>query len=121
MLLVRDDGVDVAEQESAALAKQLAVQGHTPVWWRTCDVRDVVALQRTIAQAEQELASYSSDLALVFEPVYLVDFQVVHAIPQPVNVVMRADFKRKADELKVGAGVEGHRAQTGGSCSRTKP
>jgi len=46
---------------------------------------------RDRAQAEQELASYSSDLALVFEPVYLVDFQVVHAIPQAVNVVMRAD------------------------------
>jgi NAD(P)-dependent dehydrogenase (short-subunit alcohol dehydrogenase family) len=52
--------VDVAEQESAALAKQLAVQGHTPVWWRTCDVRDVAALQRTIAQAEQELGDFST-------------------------------------------------------------
>ena len=29
---------------------------------------------RDRAQAEQELASYSSDLALVFEPVYLVDY-----------------------------------------------
>jgi DNA-binding transcriptional LysR family regulator len=42
-------------------------------------------------QAEQELATYSSDLALVFEPVYLVDFQVIETIPQPVSVVMRAD------------------------------
>ncbi|SMH55997.1 LysR family transcriptional regulator [Mesorhizobium australicum] len=46
---------------------------------------------RDRAQAEQELASYSSDLALVFEPVYLVDFQVIETIPQSVNVVMRAD------------------------------
>jgi DNA-binding transcriptional LysR family regulator len=46
---------------------------------------------RDRAQAEQELASYSSDLALVFEPVYLVDFEVVHLIPQAVNVVMRKD------------------------------
>jgi len=46
---------------------------------------------RDRAQAEQELATYSSDLALVFEPVYLVDFEVVHAAPQAVNVVMRAD------------------------------
>lgn len=46
---------------------------------------------RDRAQAEHELASYSSDLALVFEPVYLVDFEVVHVIPQTVNVVMRAD------------------------------
>lgn len=46
---------------------------------------------RDRAQAEQELAEYSSDLALVFEPVYLVDFEVVHIIPQAVNVVMAAD------------------------------
>ncbi|MEW9807986.1 LysR family transcriptional regulator [Mesorhizobium marinum] len=46
---------------------------------------------RDRAQAEQELASYSSDLALVFEPVYLVDFEVVHVVPQTVNVVMRSD------------------------------
>ena len=57
---------------------------------------------RDRAQAEQELASYSSDLALVFEPVYLVDFQVVHAIPQPVNVVMRADHPlAKTPELRL--------------------
>lgn len=46
---------------------------------------------RDRAQAEQELASYSSDLALVFEPVYLVDFEVIQVIPQAVNVVMRPD------------------------------
>ena len=46
---------------------------------------------RDRSQAEQELASYASDLALVFEPVYLVDFEVLHVIPQAVNVVMRAD------------------------------
>ena len=36
---------------------------------------------RDRTQAEQELVSYSSDLALVFEPVYLVDFEVLHVIP----------------------------------------
>lgn len=46
---------------------------------------------RDRARAEQELASYSSDLALVFEPVYLVDFQVIASIPQQVSAVMRAD------------------------------
>jgi DNA-binding transcriptional LysR family regulator len=50
----------------------------------TVNVRD-----RT--QAEQELASYASDLALVFEPVYLVDFEVIQVLPQAVNVVMAAD------------------------------
>ena len=54
---------------------------------------------RDRSQAEQELASYSSDLALVFEPIYLVDFEVLHVIPQAVNVVMRADhpLARKAE------------------------
>jgi DNA-binding transcriptional LysR family regulator len=46
---------------------------------------------RDRSQAEQELATYSSDLAIVFEPVYLVDFEVIQAIPQAVNVVMAAD------------------------------
>lgn len=46
---------------------------------------------RDRAQAEQELASYSSDLALVFEPVYLVDFEILQAVPQAVNAVMAAD------------------------------
>lgn len=46
---------------------------------------------RDRTQAEQELASYSSDLALVFEPVYLVDFEVLHTIPQAVNAVLAAD------------------------------
>ena len=42
-------------------------------------------------QAEQELASFASDLALVFEPVCLVDFQIIASIPQRVHAVMRAD------------------------------
>lgn len=46
---------------------------------------------RDRTQAEQELVSYSSDLALVFEPVYLVDFEVLHAIPQEVFAVMASD------------------------------
>jgi DNA-binding transcriptional LysR family regulator len=46
---------------------------------------------RDRSQAEQELATYSSDLALVFEPVYLVDFEVIQAVPQSVNVVMASD------------------------------
>ncbi|PWR02695.1 hypothetical protein DKT77_10995 [Meridianimarinicoccus roseus] len=39
-------------------------------------------------QAEQDLAGFASDLALVFEPVHLVDFEVLHAVPQPVCAVL---------------------------------
>lgn len=35
--------------------------------------------------------TFRSDLALVLEPVHLVDFEILMAISQPVHVVMRAD------------------------------
>ncbi|WP_138468850.1 LysR family transcriptional regulator [Poseidonocella sp. HB161398] len=46
---------------------------------------------RDRAQVEQELATYQSDLALVFEPIYLVDFQVIRILPQPVTAILAAD------------------------------
>ncbi|UWQ19566.1 LysR family transcriptional regulator [Jannaschia sp. M317] len=46
---------------------------------------------RDRAQAEQDLASFSSDLALVFEPVHLVDFEVLCALPQAVHAVFQHD------------------------------
>lgn len=46
---------------------------------------------RDRSQVERELASFSSDLALVFEPEHLVDFDVMHSIPQPVCAVFAAD------------------------------
>lgn len=46
---------------------------------------------RDRSQAEAELASYASDIALVFEPVYLVDFEVLHAAPQVVTAILAAD------------------------------
>lgn len=46
---------------------------------------------RDRAAAEQALSSFESDLALVFEPVYLVEFEVLRAISQPVCAVMSAD------------------------------
>jgi len=42
-------------------------------------------------QAEAELVSFRSDLALVFEPLVLVDFEVLHAIPQPVCALFAPD------------------------------
>lgn len=46
---------------------------------------------RDRVEAERELAEYSSDLALVFEPLRMVDFEVVFAIAQPIHAVMRAE------------------------------
>jgi DNA-binding transcriptional LysR family regulator len=45
---------------------------------------------RDRAAAERELSTFSSDLVLVFEPIYLADFEVIKAIPQPVCAVMAA-------------------------------
>ncbi|MBU2961435.1 LysR family transcriptional regulator [Citreicella sp. C3M06] len=41
--------------------------------------------------AEQDLRSFESDLALVLEPVHLVDFTVLSAVSQPIHAIMRAD------------------------------
>jgi DNA-binding transcriptional LysR family regulator len=46
---------------------------------------------RDRAAAESELSTFSSDLALVFEPVHLADFEVIKAVAQPVCAVMAAD------------------------------
>ena len=48
--------VDVVEGPSAALAERLAAQGLPRPWWRACDVRDVPALQRSIADGAAALA-----------------------------------------------------------------
>lgn len=43
---------------------------------------------RDRAAAERDLSSFSSDLALVFEPVHMVEFEVLLSVPQPIHVVM---------------------------------
>ena len=50
--------VDVAEAEATALAERLAALSYPPVWWRTCDVRDIPALQNAIRQAQSELGDF---------------------------------------------------------------
>ncbi|MEM9432605.1 MAG: LysR family transcriptional regulator [Pseudomonadota bacterium] len=49
----------------------------------TVNVRDRI-------QAERDLVNFDSDLALVFEPAHMVDFEVLHAVNQPVIAVMSA-------------------------------
>jgi NAD(P)-dependent dehydrogenase (short-subunit alcohol dehydrogenase family) len=51
--------VDVAEGESRALAAQLASGSKAKIWWRTCDVRDVAALQAATNDAARELGDFS--------------------------------------------------------------
>ncbi|MSU88503.1 LysR family transcriptional regulator [Rhodobacteraceae bacterium 2CG4] len=43
---------------------------------------------RDRVQAEKDLVSFHSDLALVFEPAHMVDFEVLYAIDQPVHAIM---------------------------------
>lgn len=42
-------------------------------------------------EAERELTEFSSDIALVFEPRSMVDFEVAYALEQPLHAVMRAE------------------------------
>ncbi len=46
---------------------------------------------RDRAAAEKALVTFSSDLALVFEPVHLADFEVIASVPQPVYAMMAED------------------------------
>ncbi|WP_075222140.1 LysR family transcriptional regulator [Acuticoccus yangtzensis] len=50
----------------------------------TVNVRDRVA-------AEEELTLYKADLAIVFEPANMADFEILCAVPQPVCAVMASD------------------------------
>ncbi len=67
------------------LPKQIAIYraAHPGVTF-TINVRDR-------EQAERDLAAFRCDLALVYEPVHLVDFEVLHALPQAVHAVFRSD------------------------------
>lgn len=51
--------VDVASGASEALVQQLADAGLERPWWRTCDVRDIEALQACIADAAAALGDFA--------------------------------------------------------------
>jgi len=50
--------IDIAEDASAALAKAIEAAGHRAPWWRQCDVKDVPAMQRCIADAAKALGDF---------------------------------------------------------------
>lgn len=53
-------------------------------------------------QAERDLSSFESDLALVFEPVHMVDFEIIQAVPQSVNAVFKSGhILSTSDELRL--------------------
>lgn len=54
---------------------------------------------RDRVQAETDLATFESDIALVFEPVHMVDFEILYELPQRVHAVFRADspFAKKTE------------------------
>ena len=51
--------VDIAEAPSRALAAAVEAAGDPAPWWRACDVRDVAALQATIAEAAEALGDFA--------------------------------------------------------------
>ncbi len=51
--------VDVAEGESRQLAETLSETTSAKIWWRTCDVRDIAALQQAASDATQALGDFS--------------------------------------------------------------
>lgn len=64
------------------LPRQIAVyRAEHPGVTFSVNVRDRI-------QAERDLANFESDIALVFEPAHMVDFEVLHIAKQPVMAVM---------------------------------
>lgn len=51
--------VDVAEAESRQLAESLSARTQAQIWWRTCDVRDIAALQLAATEAAAALGDFS--------------------------------------------------------------
>jgi len=57
---------------------------------------------RDRAAAERDLISFDSDLALVFEPIHMVDFEVLAETKQVIHAIMREDHPlANADELRL--------------------
>jgi D-xylose 1-dehydrogenase len=52
--------IDFAEAESTALVQKLAAAGHLKPWFCHCDVRDVTALQKAVADATAALGDFST-------------------------------------------------------------
>ncbi|NRF71138.1 SDR family oxidoreductase [Aquincola sp. S2] len=50
--------IDVAEEASAALAQRLAAAGLPKPWWARCDVRDLDALRRSLAEAAAAVGDF---------------------------------------------------------------
>ena len=50
--------IDVAAEASAELARRIEAGGRPAPWWRACDVRDVAALQKAIADASAALGDF---------------------------------------------------------------
>ncbi|MEM9148298.1 MAG: LysR family transcriptional regulator [Pseudomonadota bacterium] len=74
------------------LPKQIARYraGHPGVTF-SVEVRDRAA-------AEHDLSTFSSDLALVFEPIHMVDFEVIARVPQPICAMMAPDHPLAAED-----------------------
>ncbi len=47
--------------------------------------------KRDRAEAERDLQTYDSDLAVIFEPLYLADFELVSSFPQKLCAIMSRD------------------------------
>ena len=56
-------------------------------------------LLRDRALAEQSIVDLSADLALVFEPIRLVDFENLLTVPQPIHAVMKRDHPLAKKEV----------------------
>lgn len=102
--------VDIAAEASMALAERIAAQGLPRPWFRACDVTDVAALQRAIADAAAELG----DAHVLVNNVGSDDRHALHEVT-PEYWDRRVAINQKPAFFAIQAVVPGMRRLGGGA------
>lgn len=103
--------VDVAEAPSRELVAQVAAAGHPAPWFRPCDVRDIPALQRTVADAARELGG---DFSVLVNNVASDDRHTLESVT-PEYYDQRMSINERPAFFAIQAVVPGMKRLGGGS------
>jgi len=103
--------VDIAEAASRDLAASLAAAGHAAPWWRTCDVRDVGALQQAVADGA---AALGGDFAALVNNVASDDRHTLESVT-PAYYDERVAINERPAFFAIQAAAPGMRRLGGGS------
>lgn len=102
--------VDIAAEASEALAADIAATGRPAPWWRSCDVRDIAALQSAIADA----ARANGDIEVLVNNVANDDRHSIESVT-PDYWDQRMAINQRPAFFAVQAVVDGMKRRGGGS------